>query len=225
MTSDQMRREIRRREIKFALTVIQFLAAAGLAVCLAGTARAAPVGIDVPPECEVITVSSTKWEVRCLGDDAPPPSPAQSPRPGATPTPKPGPTPPPPKGCTQVVNLDKVLGDRGLRGVANVQIREGEKHCYRAVTTAARRVRFEISRQCLTADVLMDVFPGAASYSDGKAIPIVLDNTRSANFGSLTMPPGYVPAQTFTVEVEGKRPDIDCPKSSSWYTLALEVNP
>lgn len=190
-------------------------AGAIVAICVSGSAYAVSLTIQAN-NCSGWTSSgNTIVLTGCTGSpqDPPPSPPPVSP----TPTPTPGGQHPQP-GCAQG-NLSQNLG-RNLFGVQNVGIANGQKHVYCApLQSSARRVRMEISKQCLGANFELKVTPETPFYSNGStAMPVVV-STRSANYGSLTHPAGWVPTGNFLVEVTGLPVGVDCPNNKSSYTL------
>lgn len=140
-------------------------------------------------------------------------TPISGPTPIPTKTPTPTVTPPPPPGCIFQGTLSAPLG-RDQYGVRNVQISNGQKFCYRAeLKQPSRRVKIEISKQCLGANFVMDVIPQQPD------LPARFDQTRSVIYGSLVQPVGAVQPQSFLIEVEGRQVGTNCAGNRSLYHL------
>jgi hypothetical protein len=144
----------------------------------------------------------------------PTPVPTQTPKPTAprtptpTPSPKPQGTPPVPSGCPAGAipnGGDNVPGivPRDPLEPSGIRIPENERRVYCAtLPSSARQVRFFADALC-SSDVELTVRPSVTTFSDGS--PLTVKQTRGGNvsYGSLTRPPGYVPAQVFYVDVLG----------------------
>jgi hypothetical protein len=106
----------------------------------------------------------------------------------------------------------------GVFGIQNIRIASGQKHVYCApLEGGAKRVRFEISKQCLGANFEMKVIPETVFYSNGTTPMPVTTTTRSVTYGSLSHPPGFVPPGTFLVEVTGLPVGTNCSGNQSLY--------
>jgi hypothetical protein len=191
-------------------------AGAVVAICVSGSAYAISLTLQANNCTGWQSSGNTIVLTGCTGTPQNPGDPPPPPPPPPPPTPTPGTNPQP--GCAQG-NLSHNLG-RNIFGVERVQIANGQKHVYCApLQNPARRVRVEISRQCLGANVELAVTPETIFYRDGTTPMAVQRSSRSANYGSLSHPAGWVPAGTFQVEVTGLPVGVDCPNNKSTYTL------
>jgi hypothetical protein len=191
-------------------------AGAIVAICVSGSAYAISLTLQANNCTGWTSSGNTIVLTGCTGtsnpgDPPPPPSPPPPP-------PPPPPSGPPPSGCAQG-NLSQNLG-RNVFGVQNIAIANGQEHVYCVpLQNPARRVRVEISRHCVGANLELRVVPETSFYSNGTTPMPVVTSSRSANYGSLTHPAGWVPAGTFLVEVTGLPVGTDCPNNKSVYTL------
>ena len=138
----------------------------------------------------------------------PSPQPTAPRTPTPTPSPKPQGTPPVPSGCPAGFIPNEGDGAPGLvprdpLEPSGIRIAENERRVYCAtLPSSARQVRFFADALC-SSDVELTVRPSVTTFSDGS--PLNVKQTRGGNvsYGSLTKPPGFVPAQVFYVDVLG----------------------
>lgn len=146
-------------------------------------------------------------------------TPTPTPPPNVTPTPTPRPTPVSGE-CPDGVLDRPVPGGGGLFGIEDTTVAPGQTRVYCApLQFGARVVRFYIYKQCLGANFRIRIIPETPFYSDGKTAMKVVDNTSGGNYGNYKKPKGWIPPQTFVVEVAGQAVGDNCPNGKSSYDL------